>query len=364
MTTIDRYVARTFLSSYAILVLLGAAVYIFSDVVVNLDEYAGESNLTLLGALLKLADYHGYRLPLYFHQLGGVMMAVAAGFTFALMLRSNELAPLVAAGMPLQRLIVPVLFCSLGLVTLWIVNSEVLLPRFAAQIARRYGDLDDMRPAEVRCVRDDRNAILVADELHAREGWLKRVYFVEPDEDRNPAHLIRADAARWDDVRELWVLDRGGRLVMGDIQADEQLGRAMRWEPLDVFAFKLAPDQIVLRQSAQFAELMSISQLNKLLASRGLPNLPAFARARDVRFTQPLVIWVLILLAAPFFLTRRPKHVLAAGGKALLLTGACFGLTFLAQTLPTDADYARLATWLPVLIFGPIGILCLANART
>ncbi len=365
MSTLDRYIARTFLSSYLILLLLGVGVYIFSDVVVNLDEYTGEPGLTLAGALAKMLDYHGHRLPLYFHQLGGVMMAIAGAFTFAMMLRNNELAPLVAAGVPLQRLAVPVLLCSVGIVGIWLVNSEAIMPGYAAQIARRYGDLDETGAAAVRCVRDDYNAILIAEELHARQGWLKGVYIIEPGPNRVPQYLIRADAARYDPARRTWVLERGGRLIMAGAFEPGQLGRAIRWEPLDEFRFALTPDQIVLRQSTQWAELMSIREMNQLLsAAHTLPNLPAVERSRDIRFYQPLIMWILVLLAVPFFLTREPENVLAAGGKALLLAGACYGVTFVAHSSATDAAYARLVAATPVLIFGPIAILNAANVKT
>jgi lipopolysaccharide export LptBFGC system permease protein LptF len=109
---------------------------------------------------------------------------------------------------------------------------------------------------------------------------------------------------------------------------------------------------------------MSIRQMNRLLASRNLPNLPRIARARDIRFTQPLLMWILILLAVPFFLSREPTNVLVAGGKALLLTGLCFGFTFLAHGINAAPQTAQLVVALPVLLFGPAAILHLANIKT
>lgn len=363
MNTIDRYIARTFLSSYLILLIIGVGLYISSDVIVNLDEYT-EEGMSALDSLGKIADYHGHRLPLYFQQLGGVMMAIAAGFTFAILLRGNELTPLIASGVPLQRLLVPVMLCSIGLVALWLINTEVVIPRYATQIARRIGDLDDSGAQAVRCVRDDRNAILIADELHARQGFLRGAYIIEPDEQRRPQRLIRADVARFDASRQTWTLERGTRLALEGAFEPDELGAPIRWEPVEEYAFTLSPQQILLRQSAQWSDLMSIRQMNQVLAARNLPNLPTVARSRDVRFISPLIIWVLILLATPFFLTRQPENVVAAGGKALLLTGACFGFTFIAHSLPTDSEYSRLAAAFPVLVFGPIAMLYVANLKT
>ncbi len=364
MTIIDRYVIRTFLSSYTLLLAVGIGLYVFADVIFNLDEFTEDETLSSLGVLLRIANYHGYRLPLYFQQLGGVMMAIAACFTFAMMLRNNELTPLAAAGMPLHRLAVPVIGCSIGLVVLWLVNTEVIMPANAAKIARHYDDLGRKRQVEVRCVRDHNNAILIADELNAYQGWLRGVYIIEPDESGVPASLISADSATFDFEHDTWQLHRGVRLRMVDAFDTETLGSRIDRQSLNSYDFTLAPQDILLRQSSQWADLMSIRQMNQLLQSPNLPNLPAVARSRDIRFTQPLLMWILILLAVPYFLTREPANVLVAGGKALLLTGACFGFTFLAHSMSHGAQYGQLATALPVLVFGPVAVLQMANVKS
>ncbi|MCK4340532.1 MAG: LptF/LptG family permease [Phycisphaerae bacterium] len=365
MITIDRYLVKTFLSSYVLLMLIGIALYVFSDVIVNLDEFTEDPDLTATGVLLKIADFHGYRMPLYFHQLGGVTMAIAASFTFALLLRNNELTPLVAAGVPLQRLAVPVILSSVVLVVLWFVNSELIVPAYAAKIVRHYDDLGKTRQVEVLCVRDDHNAVLSAAELNAQQGWLKEVYIIEPDENGNPTHLISADYAHYDHERQTWNLgQRGSRLTIGAAFESGDLGGTIQREAMREYPFTLSPDQILLRQSSYWADLMSMRQMSGLLQSDNLPNLPAVAKSRDIRFSQPLLIWILILLTVPYFLTREPTNVLVAGGKALLLGGVCFGFTFLAHSISTEVRFAPLATALPVLIFGPASVLHLANVKT
>lgn len=364
MRTIDRYIGTTFLGSYLILLLIGVGVYIFSDVLFNLDEFTKDRALSAGQVLANMVDYYGCNLPLYYQQLGGILMTIAAAFTFAMLLKNNELTPLVAAGVPLQRLAVPVLLCSVVLVGLWLVNSEVVVPALANKIVRLQGDLSETRQIDVRCVRDDRNAMLTAQELHVQAGVLNGVYIIEPDENGVPRDLIRADAATWDPQRHTWRLDRGARQVMGAAFGDDELGHAIQWNPLAEYPFTLSPEQIRLRQSAQWADLMSFRQMNSLLQSRNLPNLPAVAKARDIRFAQPLLVWILMLLAIPYFLTREPGNVLVAGGKALLLTGFCFACVFLSHSMSGDMAVARLATALPVLVFGPVAVLHFANVKT
>ncbi len=365
MTTVDRYIAASFLSNYVILLLAGIGVYIFSDLLVNLDEFTEGRALGLTEILGQMADFYGYNLPRYYQQLGGVMLGIAAGFTFALMLRNNELTPLVAAGVPLQRLAAPALLVSVVLVAAWVVNGEVVVPALAHKIARQHGDLADAASGTaVLCVRDDRNAILSARELHVPRGELRGVMIIAASADGAPAELIRADAARYDAGRTTWRLERGARLTMGPAFSDQTLGHVIRWEPVDEYPYTLAPDDIRLRQSAQWTDLMSIRQMNALLRSRNLPNAPAIARTQHVRFVQPLLAWIMMLLIMPFFLTRQPENVLVAGGKALLLAGSCFVLTFLCHSVAADPHTALLAAAAPVLAFGPVAVLFFTNVRT
>jgi lipopolysaccharide export LptBFGC system permease protein LptF len=362
MRTIDRYIASTFASSYLIVLLVFVGLYIFADLVANLDEFTGDRSLGAGQMLLNIADYYGHNLPLYYQQLGGIAIALAASFTFAMMMKNNELIAIAASGVPLRRLAAPVLGCSVVLVVAWMANGELLVPRFAQKIARERGEVGRAGTAEIKCVRDDNNAILVARELDARDGRLHNLYIVEPVGEDGRRHVIAADAARYDRRRGVWRLDRG-RIQVLEADRESGLGTTMRWAPLAEYRFTLSPQEIRLRQSSQWAELTNVAQMNELLHTQHLPNLPAVEKARDVRFTQPLMAWIFTLLAVPFFLTREPGDVVVAGGKALLLSGLCFVFTFLMHNM-SAGDYTNLAIWAPVLLFGPIGVVHLANAKT
>lgn len=367
MKTFDGYIVRTFLSSYLVLLVGFVALYIFGDVLVNFDEFTKDKSLTAREILVNMADYYGHNLPLYYAQLGGVVLTLAAGFTFAYMLWNNELVALVAAGVPLQRLAVPATVCSIVLVAAWAANVELVVPHYAQQIARAHDDLSDTRTIDVQCVRDDNNAILTAEELHLQSRMLRGLYIVEAQSGETPLRtLIRADAATWNPAARTWSLDRGVKhVVAGGVQDADLSNMAVSVQrvPLSEYPFTLGPEEILLRQSSQWAELMSTTQMTALLKGRNLPNLRAVERARDVRVTQPLLAGILMFLAIPFFLTREPTNVFAAGAKALLLCGACYACIFIFQNLGTDA-YLRSAVFFPVLFFGPVAVLHLANVKT
>ncbi len=364
MSIIDRHVARAFLSGYLILMLVGVGLYVLTDVLLNADEFTEDASVPFLEVLRLMGDYYLCNLPLYYSQLGGPLMAIAAAFTLGVMLRNNELTALVAAGMPLQRLAVPLVACSVLLVGIWMANRELLLPKLAHKIARKHDDIVGQRTRNVRCARDNNNAILIADAFFPREGRLEGLFIIEPDAHGQPRDLVQADAAIYDRRRGVWELERGVRTNMRDPGRGEGLGPPIEREYLDQSAFALTPDELVLRRDSQWADLLSLKQLNVLLESRNLANRSVIDMSRHVRLTQPLLQWVLLLLALPFFLVREPTNVMTAGGKALLVAGAFFLVSFIAQSVVKQEAYAAFIAWIPILLFGPVAVLLLANVRT
>jgi lipopolysaccharide export LptBFGC system permease protein LptF len=286
-----------------------------------------------------------------------------------MMLRNNETTALVASGMPLQRLLAPLLVCSIGLIALWIANRELLVPAWAHQIARSHGQMMGRETGGVYCARDNNNAVLTALQLYPKAGRLENVYIIEPaaaepNQPGLPSHLIQADAASFDEARKTWRLTRGRRLVAAPHAAPGELGPPIRDEPVDEYPFGLSPRELALRQKSEWADLLSLRQMNDLLESGRLPNRPAIEMSRHVRLTYPLNQLTLLMLVVCYFLSREPRNVLAAGGRALLLGGAFFLMTFLVTSFVKDESRAALAAWSPILLFGPIAVLKIANVKT
>ena len=363
MSIIDRFIARTFLASYMILLGVGIGLYIVADLLVNLDEFIEDADLPPGAVLGTIADYYGSNIPLYFSQLAGPVMALAAAFTLAMMLRNNELTALAAAGVPLQRSAVPILLCSVVLVGLWVVNQEFVIPPLAHKIARSHDDVLGTSTDGVYCAWDANNAILTARRFNARDGVLEKLFIIEPNESGTPSYLVKADLATYDYERRIWRLDVGRRIVMDNRAQTSGLGG--RIEPQEVIehGFTLSPDDLVLRQGSQWASLLSLRQMNGLIHGGGFANLPTIVMSRHVRLTRPLLQWILLALAIPFFLSREPISVVAAGGRALLLCGLFFGATFLAHGMIRESS-AALVAWMPILGFGPVAVLQMANAKT
>lgn len=364
MTIIDRYVARSFLSAYVILTLVGVGMYTLIAMLLTLDEFTEDRSMTIEQILGLIVDFYGHNLPLYYSQLGGPMMAVAAAFCVGRLLKNNELTALIAAGMPLRRLLAPLAICGIGLAGLWVANRELVIPYFAAEIARTPDDLMGAKARGVYAIRDSRNAILTALEFDAQRGWLGKVFIVEPDDARAPRNLIVADEAHYDDARKVWRLTRGVRHRLDATPRAEGARAAPEEAVLDV-SINLTPSELVLRRRSQWSELLSLNELNALVRSQNLANRPTLDMFRHTRLTQPLLQLLVLFLALPWFLTREPENVLSAGLRALLATAALYLVAFLTQGAMGDDELTRaLLAWFPIIVFAPFTLILLANLKT
>lgn len=359
LTTFDRYLVRSFLTSFAILLVVGFGLVILLDLLFNLDEFTDDGRIPLRTSLPMVVDYYLYRLPLYFFQLAPPVMTMAGAFTLGSVLRNNELTPLLAAGIPLWRLTVPLCVCAAIVVPMCVFNREVTLPFVAPKVARKHNDAVGSRVQRARCIRDERGATLSAQQLEVQPGRLTNPYLIEPAGADGAVGLVQADVARWDAPQQIWRLERGTRTLVGGM-GREQLAA----QPIDILPFRLSPEQLQLRQSAEWSDLLSTRQLKRLASQRALPNHSTVVQALVLRFTEPVGYVLLLALAIPAFLMRERRNVFAAAGTALLWSGAFFAVSQISREFVTDVKSAQLAAGLPIIVFGPLALLQLMNLKT
>jgi lipopolysaccharide export LptBFGC system permease protein LptF len=66
MSILDRYIARTFISSYVLLLIVLVGLIILFHMLVNIDELLQDSTMSTGQIALMLVDYYGHNLPLYY----------------------------------------------------------------------------------------------------------------------------------------------------------------------------------------------------------------------------------------------------------------------------------------------------------
>src|SRR3954452_25007007 len=95
--------------------------------------------------------YYSYQVPQLFDRLCEAIVLLAAMFTVAMMQRNNEQVPLLSAGVSTQRIVAPVLVCACVMLTLTILNQEIVIPGIAHKLTKDRNDPDGEKETVPRC---------------------------------------------------------------------------------------------------------------------------------------------------------------------------------------------------------------------
>jgi len=139
MKTLDRYIVRTFLSTAFLFLVVMLTLRIVLDLFFNMDEFTEQSG-SFLSVLGDIWEYYATQSLVYFIELGGLIIVASAGFSLAKMNYTNELTAMLASGVSLHRVVLPIIICSMLMGGLVILDQELLVPRFAHILIRKHDE--------------------------------------------------------------------------------------------------------------------------------------------------------------------------------------------------------------------------------
>ncbi len=364
INTLDRYILRGFFTNFVIALGVMIGLYVILDLFVNLDEFTEVKSQTFYETLRKIIDFYGYNLFLYFAQLTGVIILLAACFTLGRFYRTNELTAVMSSGTSLYRVAAPIVLAALAMNALWFIDQEVIIPGIAGKLSRKHADIEGRLSYAVWFQPDRDNGLLSAAMFSPRTREMRGMIVMRRDAKDRMSQVIRADRARWDEERQMWHLENGYRMKLGAGSiaggAIEDLGR----ETIVEYHSDLTPKELGLLQATLWTSFLSLPELTKLQQRFAGAGAAEFIKVKHKRLTTILVNMILLCLGIPFFLNRERPSVLVAGGKCLLICGACYAFTFVSQGINLPSLGPALPAWLPVLIFGPVAVLMLDGIKT
>ncbi|MBC7818542.1 MAG: LptF/LptG family permease, partial [Planctomycetaceae bacterium] len=140
VTTIDRYLLGRFWHVFGIGYVATVGLFVVFDGFTNIDAFqdraGGASSLIVLG---RMAEFYGYQSLVMFEMVGPILTVIATMVVFSLLLKNRELHPILSAGVPAARLVVPMLIGTLAVNGLLMLNQEVLLPAVADELLKPIG---------------------------------------------------------------------------------------------------------------------------------------------------------------------------------------------------------------------------------
>ena len=363
MILIDRFVITRFLSNFLLLFGLLFVFAISIDVIVQFDEFSEAATrvakekdrsypIVLVHAIL---EYHGPRIFQFYAYMVGLVGVAAAGFTLVQMHRTRELVAIMASGVSLHRIAAAILIAEAGLVVVQIVDQEFILPKLAPMLIREHQQI--LRPSAntfaVPLTRDREGNLLHIRSLNANTGVASGFLVLVRESDGPALGRITSKTATWDPQEGTWLLKNGEKIEAGNVEGRDN---AMT-DRIPVASFKtdLSPEQLFVRRSLQFAQLLSVSQLSEM-AQTGGSNRSRLERVIYGRFSGALVNLLVLAIALPFFLLREPGNMLIQSLKASALVIPILIGSLAAMTMALPGLSPGVGAFLPVAVLLPIAI--------
>jgi len=385
MKKLDRYVAKNFLTGYAIAFCVLMGLRIITDLFVNLDEFTenlgkmtASGELTAFDVIKNTVTYYLLNSLLYFRDFAGMITVVAAAFSFGKMIRSNELIAIMASGVSLKRTIGPIIFLALLITGVFIINQEFIIPPLADKLVRDHDDIPGEESYDVRFISDKNGSLIFSQKFDVETATL-----------HNPTILLRtlsSKAGVWEVTGQIdagkavdknnsgqWELfnqdpNTGQWTLPGTIKQFDDSGMV----PQDKFSYSsdIKAKDIPIRRKSENKALMSLGQLIAL-AGHGtkVRDLAQLYSQKHFRLTEPIINLIMLMISLPILVCRDPKSMKSAVMISFAITSLCFVVTFLCKMLATEqVIFNRVIpefwAWLPVFIFLPIAFIELDSMKT
>ena len=389
MSILDRYITRSIVYSYLVCAVVLVGLTMVLDAFSRIKDFMEAAHAPAgpgMGMLSVMVEYYSARLPVFYYTVSPAIMLSAAMFCVAQLNKNNELVPMRASGISLFRTLTPVFLFAIVITAVLVVNQEEIIPTLVGRIKYTeslleggatsvfdYLDLDDDMGNnwDIPCFRQGEDIM---------EGTLRlRSYYPGT---RRPRVLVTAASAKWkrtpSDGVPRWHLsdgtetrydENGKRLDADEGDYDPRFGEegytvklprdtvddpfhiVSNFRPIDI----TPEDTSVLYQDS--------SKLREICAAD--PTRTDVAVVLHSRYAFPLSNLVLLLLGLPFVLGTESKGTFTGLAFCVVICAAFYGVHALCAELGKEATLSpAAAAWLPIALFGPLGLFLFDGVRT
>jgi lipopolysaccharide export system permease protein len=365
-TQIDRLLLIGYFKAFIICLVSLLSLYIVVDLFTNLDEFT-HHNGGLLPVLKHIGTYYGYRSTQIYDRLSEAIVLLAGVFTVAWMQRSNELIPLLAAGVPTRRVILPILIGACVMVGVTIANQELVIPRIGNELQ---ADRDDPQGDKDIHVEGgfEPNGVHVEGHTGWRKELLVKPFFCTIPEGvaRNMVHLSAEEAH--------YIPPGEGPRSGGWLLTGTQPAQLENWERPDViemidpgkyFLPVREMDFDAITRTSKWYNFASTWRLYRELQNPDSARLASMAVMFHTRLTRPILGMLLVVMGLSVILRDHNRNVFLSAGMCVVLCGVFFAAFFTCKSLGENNILSpALAAWMPVLFFGPLAFVMFDAVHT
>lgn len=360
MTIFDRYLLRRYWHVFSISFTALLGMYIIIDVFTNADEFDRPGGAMVV--VLSMLEYYAYRSSMFLDMIGGTVSVLAAMVVFTLVQRHGELNPILSAGVPTYRLVLPLLWGALSVNGVIVANQELIIPRIASQLQVGAGQGDDVRH-DVEPVYDFATKVLITGKrLHLLDQRVEFAEFILPvPQVSDRPTTLKAENATY---RKAHGDKRGGWALKGINVPYQELGLT-RWGQKIVQPGK-NPDEAFVVSDVGFDRLYKRDKNYEYLSTLDLMRRMRSSSFSEIslrkqymylnsRLTRPIINLIVVLLGVPLVARRESRGLLVNLALCGTAMGGVFGVTQIFVYLGrANLLSAELAVWAPVILCGTI----------
>ncbi len=382
MKILDRYIAKNFLCGYFIALAVMIGMFLTIDLFLNLDEFseffdrinpATGTEFTVAEVALLVVHYYAVRCCLWYKEIAGMVIVIAAVFSLTRMTRNNELIAVMASGMSLKRILAPILFLSLILSGLMVLDQEWVIPRYSYELTQSRDDLAREGVYDLWFAGDDKGSLFCTKRYDESTQILDHPMIILRDkvEDRQEIYRvtgkIQATSAVYNETRRGWDLENGRRI---NLPARGQEMIPPKPEKIDFYPSNLTADDIPIRRREGFKALLSLRQLTELEQNEGTrkTDLAELSLQKNSRITDPIINLIMLMVALPVLVCRDPKAMKTAILISFVTTASCFIVVFICKLFATEVFFGQIRpalwAWTPIFIFFPIALIEIDSMKT
>lgn len=297
--------------------------------------------------------YYLYLFPVIIFQFFPAITLIAVGIVLVRMAKNREILAMQVAGISLYRILLPIFIVTVFMSFASFGDQEWIIPRFAEKLEIIQQTAFSNNVRKNLLLEDNKNKILMR--IWRYDNKLQRmqsVFLLARYENKKKKFTIHADEGKWLG-NNTWlftkvvkhIYDENGKWIAPVQQVD-----SMEFEssitPAELGKVKLDPS------------LLSFDQLKELCKSE--PDNPRNSVLLHSRIAYTLTHFVLLLLGIPLVVgfERLTRNLFLRVGLCVLISGIFYALSFICSNLGnTGMLHPILAAWLPVVIFGSVGLL-------
>ncbi|QDU82087.1 putative permease YjgP/YjgQ family protein [Polystyrenella longa] len=362
MTTLfDRYVLGKYVHTFLILFVCIYGLFVVFDGFTNMDEFQ-EDSVSTVETITRMVKHYSFQSASIFSMIGAILGVVSSMIVFALLQKHSEIAPLLAAGVPVYRIVVPALLGMAFVNVLLIVNQEVIIPNISHHLLAPRNSTKKVQK-QLDPVNDPATGVHISgSRLIVNDSTIEDVIFTLKANDLAKT-LITMSAPKAHYQFETESQPSGWTLYNVEPTVDRVLDELTE-KGRTIVSRSADGNGLFILTSLDFMELYNRNQSTQFATTRDLMKRvkapagnPLALRMQEMslhsRLTAPILNILAILVAIPLVLRKESRGLIGNLALCATVLGVLFALTqasfFMGRANLIEPD---IAAWTPVVMTG------------